>query len=153
VAATFLGLFFLDIALHIPVYTSPCLTTDCNNPWLVSAAEVRVLESWGLTDRVFSFFMRGTTVINLVVVLVLAVVILLFPNGRFKPRWAKYDADKIPANFSNIVRQQVDLDKLSAELAYVAQETIPPEHLSLWIRSIYSVTPRDILQVKEHANG
>lgn len=410
VAATFLGLFFLDIALHIPVYTSPCLTTDCNNPWLVSAAEVRVLESWGLTYRAFGFFMHGITVIDLVVVLVLAVVILLrsenkiiglsvsivliiipttsitdfpfiiahypnlgfpitllswvgallmilfmllFPNGRFEPRWAlwvfvlmavinffsifqfnnlwspffgisvllygalvvlifisiglliyrytrvsnqverqqtkwavigfawmlisipvwglffyaeifppgsarllasvtgwtivtipviaitltiaifryrlwdidliirrtlsyalltiilgliyfgsvvllqsfftaltgqqspisivistltiaaifaplrgwiqttinrrfyrkKYDADKILANFSSIARQQVDLDELSAELAYIAQATMQSEHLSLWIRSIYSLTPQDGLDVKEHANG
>jgi hypothetical protein len=77
VVATFLGLFFLDIALHIPVYASPCLTADCNNPWLVSAAEVRVLESWGLTYSTFGFFMHGLTVINLALVLVLAVLILL----------------------------------------------------------------------------
>jgi len=411
VAATYLGLFFLDIALHIPIYASPCITVDCNNQWLVSAPELRVLETWGLTYGHLGIYMHGLTVVCLVVYLVLAVVILLrsddeavglsvsivliilptsaithfpfiiahypnlglpinilswigallialfvllFPNGRFVPRWAvwvfiamalvifvvtsqfnnfwsplsdftvlfngallllllsviglliyryarvsnqverqqtkwavvgfawmlisipiwgfffyadvfppgsarllasvtgwmfvlillslipitltiaimryrlwdidviirrtlsyalltimlgmiyfgsvvllqsfftaltgqqspisivistlaiaavfsplrswiqttidrrfyrrKYDADKILASFSNIARQQVDLDELSAELAYVAQETMQPQHLSLWVRSIYSTPQQDSLDVKEHAH-
>jgi hypothetical protein len=412
VAATYLGLFFLDIALHIPVYASPCITVDCNNQWLVSAPELRVLETWGLTYGHLGIYMHGLTVVCLVVYLALAVVILLrsddeavglsvsivliilptsaithfpfiiahypnlglpinilswigaslialfvllFPNGRFVPRWAvwvfiamaavifivtsqfnnfwsplsdftvlfngallllllsviglliyryarvsnqverqqtkwavigfawmlisipiwgfffygdvfppgsarllasvvgwtlvlilltlipitltiaimryrlwdidviirrtlsyalltlmlaliyfgsvvllqsfftaltgqqspisivistlaiaavfsplrswiqttidrrfyrrKYDADKILVSFSSIARQQVDLDELSAELAYVAQETMQPQHLSLWVRSIYSTPQHDSLDVKEHAHG
>jgi hypothetical protein len=72
-------------------------------------------------------------------------------DRRFYRR--KYDAELILASFSNIARQQVDLDGLSAELAYVAHETMQPEHLSLWIRSTYSDSPRDGLDVKEHPHG
>ena len=106
-----------------------------------------------LDNHAFGFSMPGITEINLVVVLVLAVVILLFPNDRFAPRWTKHDADSILANISSIARQQVDLDEPGAELAYVDQATMQSEHLPLWICSIYSVTPLVGLDVKEHTNG
>ena len=115
--------------------------------------EATFLALFVLDNRAFGFSMPGITEINLVVVLVLAVVILLFPNDRFALRWAKYDAENILANFSSIARQQVDLDELSVELAYVAQATMQSEHLALWICSIYSVTPLVVLDVKEHTNG
>jgi hypothetical protein len=53
-------------------------------------------------------------------------------DRRFYRR--KYDADKILASFSSIARQQVDLDELSAELAYVAQETMQPQQMFSWLR-------------------
>jgi hypothetical protein len=47
---------------------------------------------------------------------------------------SKYDATKIIANFSSTLREEVDLDTLSEHLVAVVQETMQPEHVSLWLR-------------------
>jgi hypothetical protein len=47
---------------------------------------------------------------------------------------SKYDAAKIIANFSSTLREEVDLDTLSEHLVVVVQETMQPEHVSLWLR-------------------
>jgi hypothetical protein len=47
---------------------------------------------------------------------------------------SKYDAAKIIANFSSTLRDEVDLDTLSEHLVTVVQETMQPEHVSLWLR-------------------
>lgn len=46
----------------------------------------------------------------------------------------KYDAAKVLEGFATTCRDETDLDKLTAELLRVIQETMEPEHLSLWLR-------------------
>jgi CRP-like cAMP-binding protein len=53
---------------------------------------------------------------------------------------AKYDAAKTVERFAATLRQQVELDQLNAHLVEAVQETMRPEHVSLWLRSPHSDT-------------
>jgi hypothetical protein len=46
----------------------------------------------------------------------------------------KYDTEKTLAAFSATLRNQVDLEQVNERLLAVVQETMQPEHVSLWLR-------------------
>ncbi|MGD2156512.1 MAG: hypothetical protein PVG14_01850 [Anaerolineales bacterium] len=49
---------------------------------------------------------------------------------------AKYDAERTLARFAATAREELDLEQLSTALLGVVEETMQPEHGSLWLRSI-----------------
>ena len=53
----------------------------------------------------------------------------------------KYDAEKVLARFAATARDETDLDALTAELARVIQETMQPEHVSVWLRPVENSRP------------
>ncbi|MFQ5859590.1 MAG: hypothetical protein ACE5LU_28670, partial [Anaerolineae bacterium] len=55
-------------------------------------------------------------------------------DRRFYRR--KYDAEQVLAEFAEFARDEVDLDRLTAELLRVIDETMQPEFVSLWLRDV-----------------
>jgi hypothetical protein len=53
-------------------------------------------------------------------------------DKRFYRR--KYDAERILADFSATLRNEMDLSQLREQLVDVVQETMQPTHVSLWLR-------------------
>mgnify|MGYP000694522660 CR=1 FL=1 len=46
----------------------------------------------------------------------------------------RYDAQRTLETFGSRLREQVDLDELTAELRTVVAETMQPSHTSVWLR-------------------
>jgi hypothetical protein len=46
----------------------------------------------------------------------------------------KYDAERVLAQFAATARNETDIDRLTAELVQVVQETMQPAHVSVWLR-------------------
>ena len=55
-----------------------------------------------------------------------------FIDRRFYRR--KYNAERTLARFAAAARDEVDLDRLAAELLRVVEETMQPEGAALWLR-------------------
>jgi hypothetical protein len=48
----------------------------------------------------------------------------------------KYDAEKVLNAFAATVRDETDLDELTAELVRVIQETMQPEFVQVWLMPV-----------------
>jgi hypothetical protein len=76
-----------------------------------------------------------------VVVSTLVIAALSTPLRRRIQDWIdrrffrkKYNAQQVLAQFAVTARDETDLDALLAELARVVDETLQPEHVSIWLR-------------------
>jgi hypothetical protein len=85
----------------------------------------------------------GQTSTAAVVLSTLAIAALFTPlrraiqgviDRRFYRR--KYNAEQVLTQFAATVRDETDLDRLTAELVRVIQETMQPEHVSVWLREV-----------------
>jgi hypothetical protein len=59
----------------------------------------------------------------------------------------KYDAQQVLAQFAITARDETDMDALTAELVRVVQETMQPEHVSLWLKSTTDYSRNDFRNV------
>jgi hypothetical protein len=46
----------------------------------------------------------------------------------------KYDAQQVLAQFAVVARDETEMDKLTAELVRVVQETMQPEYVNVWLK-------------------
>jgi len=93
-----------------------------------------------LLQRTFAFLTGGGSQLT-VVVSTLAIAALFVPLRRriqdFIDRRfyrGKYDARKTLEVFASKLRDETNLQALSAELVKVVRETMEPERVSLWLR-------------------
>jgi hypothetical protein len=92
-------------------------------------------------QRIFSFVTGGEQNEIVTVLSTLAIAALFIPlrsniqkqiDQRFYRK--KYDAQKVLSDFAETVRDETDLEKLSARLVQVVQETMQPKSVSVWLK-------------------
>ena len=92
-------------------------------------------------QRIFAQFTNtgGNEIITVLSTLVIAALFVPLRNRiqdvidkRFNRK--KYDAQKVLEKFGETVRDETDLDKLTAELVNVVNETMQPKSISLWLK-------------------
>ncbi len=93
-----------------------------------------------LFQRVFAGVVGdGTEIVTVVSTLVIAALFVPLRNrvqGLIDQRFyrKKYDAQKILQKFSETVRDETDLEKLTGELVNVVHETMQPKSVSVWLK-------------------
>jgi hypothetical protein len=92
-----------------------------------------------ILQRVLSPVIGDSTYIVVLSTLLIAALFLplrrrvqAFIDRQFYRR--KYNAEKVLEQFAATVRDETDLDALTAELLRVIQETMEPEHVSIWLK-------------------
>ena len=104
---------------------------------------VLLLVYFGSVTLLTSLFSRvtGQQSALAIVISTLLIAALFNPLRRRVQDWidrrffrSKYDAQQVLAQFAVVARDETDLDALTAELLRVVQETMQPEHVSIWLR-------------------
>ena len=104
---------------------------------------VLLLVYFGSVTLLTSLFSRvtGQQSALAIVISTLLIAALFNPLRRRVQDWIdrrffrkKYDAQQVLAQFALFARDETDLDALTAELVRVVQDTMQPEHVSLWLR-------------------
>ncbi|TAH53698.1 MAG: hypothetical protein EYC68_02830 [Chloroflexota bacterium] len=93
-----------------------------------------------LFQRIFAGIVgESTEIVTVVSTLIIAALFTPLRNRvqaaidrRFYRK--KYDAQKVLQKFSETVRDETDIDKLTAELVNVVNETMQPRSVSLWLK-------------------
>ncbi len=100
-------------------------------------------------QRLFSS-VTGQTSTAAVVLSTLLIAALFLPLRRRVQDWIdrrffrqKYNAEKVLNNFAATVRDETDLDALTAELVRVIQETMQPEFVCVWLAPTKAVRSPD----------
>ncbi len=94
-----------------------------------------------LLQQIFAQFTNtgGNEIITVISTLVIAALFVPLRNRiqdvidkRFNRK--KYDAQKVLRKFSETVRDETDIDKLTAELLNVVNETMQPRSVTVWLK-------------------
>jgi len=142
----FLGYLFLPVSIMISILRYRLWDIDILIRRTVSYAIIVALlaivyfGSVIALQRIFAGIIGESTEI-ITVLSTLAIAALFVPlrnriqnsiDKRFNRK--KYDAQKVMEKFSQTVRDETDIDKLTAELVNVVQETMQPKSVSVWLR-------------------
>jgi hypothetical protein len=107
---------------------------------LTSILVITYYSSVVFLQQLVAFFVELQDSTFLIVLSTLAISVLFNPlrrrlqltvDRRFFRK--KYDAVKTMENYSKSLRDEVDLDQMSGRLIWLVEETMMPEHVSLWM--------------------